>query len=114
MKGEIGDKERLGHILDSINQINEFIGNKTYDEYEKDEVLKLAIVKLFEIIGEASVAISNELKEKNNEIEWREMKGMRNILIHDYFGINYEIVWDTYQLFLPKLKTQIEKIYNQI
>jgi uncharacterized protein with HEPN domain len=104
----------LGHILDSIDKLDEIIGKKTYEEYDSDEILKLAVVKLFEIIGIASIALSDEIKLKNPDVEWREIKGMRNILIHEYFGINYEIVWDTYKMFVPKLKTQIEELYNNI
>lgn len=112
MKSKLGDKERLIHILESIELIEEFTYEVNYDAYQKDMKLRLALVKLLETIGEASAAISEELKEEYDGVEWRVLKTIRNILIHEYFGINYEIVWDSIQFDVPILKEKIKHILD--
>lgn len=78
--------------------------------FYKNEILKRAVVRSLEIIGEASSKISDEFKRNHPEISWREMKGTRNKLIHEYFGVDYEIVWDIIKNELPDLKDQIESL----
>jgi uncharacterized protein with HEPN domain len=73
-------------------------------------MLQLAIVKLLEVIGEACNQLSKELKEEHAEIEWGLIVGSRNILIHEYFSISYDIVWEAVQNDLPILKMEITKI----
>jgi uncharacterized protein with HEPN domain len=76
-------------------------------------MLQLAVVKLLEIIGEASARISKELREEYSQIEWTLIIGSRNVLVHAYFSINYDIVWEAIQTDLPKLKIEIAKILRQ-
>lgn len=73
-------------------------------------LLKSALMAQLMIIGEAANKISDELKTTHTEIEWDKMIGMRNVLIHEYFGVVWEIVWDTIKIDLPKLKILIEQI----
>lgn len=110
MKDKLGDKERIGHMLDAIRDLEIVIGSKTYDDFRLTVAERFASVKLFEIIGEASMHISDDLKELNNSIQWNEIKGMRNILVHEYFGVSYETVYDTYKNYLPVLKSQLLEI----
>lgn len=77
-------------------------------------MMQFATVKQLEIIGEASSQLTEHFKKLYKEIEWREIIGLRNMLIHQYFGIDTKIVWDILQIDLPKLKIQVEEILKQI
>jgi uncharacterized protein with HEPN domain len=114
MKGKISDKERLNHINDAINDILNFTNEVTFEEYQKDYKLRLALTKLFEIIGEASNKISEELKSKFTEVEWKMLNMVRNVLVHAYFGIDYNIMWETIKNDMKPLKAKIENILNII
>jgi uncharacterized protein with HEPN domain len=113
MKGKISDEARLGHILESISEIEKAINGHTFESFVDHHVVRIAVVKWLEIIGEAANHISDETKNENNEIEWRKMKGLRNAAVHEYFGINYEVIWNAATLFLEDLKIKIERINNK-
>jgi len=103
--------ELLRHILDECYFISSTISNDLSKEaFLEDEVLKRAIVRSLEIIGEATKKIPSDVKYKWKEIEWKSMAGMRDKLIHDYFGINYSIVWDVIKNKIPDLTKQIELV----
>lgn len=109
MKSSISEKIRLQHILDSINDILLFTKDIDYETYIADYKLRLAIVKLIENIGEASNGISLKTIKRLPEIEWSILKGIRNVLVHEYFGIDYEIIWNSIKENIPELKIKIEK-----
>ena len=113
MKNKISDKERLLHILDSIKTIQNFTKNISYDKYMEDLKLRLALVKLLEIIGEAAGQLSDNTMNEFSDIEWPILKSVRNVLVHEYFGIDYKIVWNSIQNNLPDLKQKLEKIINK-
>ena len=101
----------LRHILDECVFINSVITDTTTQEdLLKNEVLKRALVRSLEIIGEATKNISPDFKLKHSSIEWRAMAGMRDRLIHDYLGVDYSIVWDVVKNKIPNLKITIETI----
>lgn len=104
------DATRLHHILDSAQKAVSFTYGKSQPDINKDEVLALALVRLLEIIGEASAGITGGLKAKYPEIPWREMSSTRNRLIHGYFDIDYELVWKTVTGELPPLIEQMQKL----
>jgi len=110
MKSELGDRARLQHIFDAIKEIESYITNSSYEDFQTNSMMQFATVKQLEIIGEASNQLTEHFKKLYNEIKWREIVGLRNILIHEYFGIDTKIVWDILQIDLPKLKIQIEDI----
>jgi uncharacterized protein with HEPN domain len=85
----------------------------TRDKFFNDETLKRAFVRSIEIIGEATKKLSDELKQNYPNIEWKAIAGMRDRLIHDYFGIDYEIVWDVVINKIPQLHTEIQQIINK-
>jgi len=104
------DSIYLEHILISIKDIERFIKDLKYEDFVKDYKLQLALFRLIEIIGEASIKISAPLKDKYSEIPWIDIKGLRNRLVHDYFNIRIDIIWDALNTDIPKLKSQIKKI----
>ena len=93
MRSKIGDKERLNHILESIDFIQIALIGVTQESFETNFILHTAVVKWEEIIGEASAHLTSELKENHTEIDWRRIQGMRHVLVHEYFGIDIVAVW---------------------
>lgn len=106
----IDDFTRLKHIADACQEALDFIKGITRQELENDRMLSLALVKELDIIGEAANHISSELKNRHPDVSWQDMIGMRNRLVHVYFGINYDIVWQTITENLPILLAQINDI----
>lgn len=109
MKGGLGDKERLGHLLDAIQSIENFCREVDEPTFRGNYMLQLAVVKLLEIIGEASGKLSEELRKEYGHIEWPLIIGSRNILVHEYFAVNFDIVWEAVQNDLPKIESRNQK-----
>ena len=105
--------EYLRHILDEINYLEENTRNLDFQSFIGDETKTRAFIRSLEIIGEAVKKLSSEFKDKYKGIEWKNMSGMRDKLIHDYFWIDYELVWDVVENKIPLLKGQIEKIFEE-
>ncbi|WP_428660570.1 HepT-like ribonuclease domain-containing protein [Runella sp.] len=87
MKDRPGDKARLQHIYDAILEIESYTENSDIDEFLNNSMMRFACIKQIEIIGEAGNHISEEFRGKFKEIEWRKIVGLRNILVHEYFGV---------------------------
>jgi len=104
------DSVYLQDILDAVEIILTYIENKTEFEFVNDQMLQDAVIRRFEIIGEASTKISEDIKDKNPQVQWRLMKGMRNKLIHEYFGVSAITIYSTIKLDLPVLKEQLENL----
>ena len=107
------DNAYLQHILDAISNIEKFIEGITKEEFTKNLEKQYAILRGLEIIGEAAKNLSRELKRKYPHIPWKEIAGMRDKLIHQYFGVNLDLVWETVKTKLPELKNQISIILNE-
>jgi uncharacterized protein with HEPN domain len=112
MRDEISNKVRLYHIIECADEIERALKNKDFETFAADHVLRIAIVKWIEIIGEAAANITKQFKEKHNEINWQGIIGMRNVVVHEYFGIKYELIWETATLHVPEVKKQISIIYK--
>jgi uncharacterized protein with HEPN domain len=106
------DRTYLLHILDAIEKISTYIAAVEFDEFSHNDMMIDAVVRELEIIGEASRHLSEEFQDKHFEIPWYKIKAMRNVLIHEYFGVNLKVVWDTCKNDMPALKTFIEKLLN--
>jgi len=102
--------EYFYHILDETKYILSQTKKLEKESFLKNETLQRAFVRSIEIIGEATKNTPNSLKQKYSHIAWRDMAGMRDVLIHDYFGIDYDIVWDVAINKIPSLHQEIEKI----
>jgi uncharacterized protein with HEPN domain len=103
----------LKDIKDAIQSIENFTKDIDYNEFKEDDKTSSAVIRKFEIIGEATKNIPLDIKNKYSEIPWKEMAGMRDILIHMYFGINYKIVWKTINK-ISRIKSVIQKILDEI
>ena len=114
MRNSLGDKARLQHIYDAILEIESYIHKTTYDTFLLNTMMQYACVKQLEIIGEAANHVTPNFKKLYSEIQWREIIGLRNILIHEYFGIDTKIVWDIINNDIVSLKLQINAIIEQI
>jgi uncharacterized protein with HEPN domain len=97
-------------MLDSIDAIFDYTKDIDFENFKQDRKTYQAVIKEFEIIGEAAKKIPNQITSKYQEIEWRDMSDFRNMLIHEYFGVDLQIVWNTVIDDLPQLKIYIEKI----
>ena len=102
------------HILDSINAIEIFSKNLKKEKLMADRLKQSAIIREIEVIGEAVKNVSENLKNKHREIEWKEIAGTRDKMIHHYFGVDLGIVWDIIKINLPVLKDKISKIKEEI
>lgn len=104
------DSIYIEHILNSINSIQEYISGLSLEIFLEDRKTQDAVVRQFEIIGEASKRISSDFQDNHPNIPWSEMAGMRDVLIHDYIDVNFEIVWKTAKENIPVVKEAILKL----
>ena len=105
--------EFLRHILDECIYIEERVSGLTKEEFAQDPTIRRAFVRSIEIIGEATKQVPAAVRRRHSRIEWKAMAGMRDRLIHDYFGIDYDLVWDVVTTKIPILKQEIEKILRE-
>ena len=102
--------EYLKHIRDECEYLVGVSKELYYEKFVDDETLKRAFVRSLEIIGEATKKIPEDFKQKYPHVNWREMAGMRDVLIHGYFGINYNIVWDVVVNYIPPLLESMNEL----
>jgi len=108
------DNALLKDILDAINAVEAFVGGKDKKEFFKSDLLQSAVMRKLEIIGEAVKNLSPELKKSYPHVPWKDIAGMRDKLIHGYFGINIERVWETVKQALPELKENVIMILKEL
>ena len=102
----------LQHILESIKEIENYTKGISNDKFLKNKQLQDALVRRLEIIGEAVRNLPNDFRNDYSEIPWSEMAGMRDILIHEYFGVDLNLVWKTIKEDIPNLKEKIKEILD--
>ena len=100
----------LEDMLQSMERIEEYLGNLDFSKFKMNYLVVDAIIRNFEIIGEASQKIPKNIQEKYPEIPWRKMYGLRNLIAHKYFGIDYEMIWEIAKKNLPQNRTDLIKI----
>ncbi len=104
------DIDRLRHMLEAATEIILFVRGKTRDDLGRNRILTLALVKEIEIIGEAASKVSQEVREQMPGIEWQDVIGMRNRLVHVYFEIDEDILWETIVFDIPRLIEELENL----
>ncbi len=105
--------EYLRHILDEVHYVVEHSQELSKESFLLDETKKRAFVRSLEIIGEATKKLPEDFRSVQDHSEWRSIAGMRDRLIHDYFGVDYEIVWDVITSKLPEFRDEIEKLLSE-
>lgn len=104
------DNDYLAHIKEAVKRTSLYTEKMTYEEFLGDIKTQDAVIRNIEIIGEAVKNLSEELRNRYTEIKWKSLAGMRDKLIHHYFGVNFSIVWKVAKEELPDIGRQIEKI----
>jgi len=107
------DKTYLEHILEAIEVIEGYIHGINFEQFTANRMMVDAVVRELEIIGEASGRLNSDLRNQHPEMPFRDANDMRNFLIHEYFGVNKRIVWDTCKEDLPQLKKAISDLLEQ-
>lgn len=102
------------HILEAINKLELIAKTYSKDEFLSDWLKQDAVLKNFIVIGEAVAQIDEEFKLKNSEIDWRGAKAMRNFIVHEYFSVDLNFVWETIFETIPTFKNQIQNLLNQL
>src|SRR3989304_6491303 len=100
----------LEDILESVNNVQSYVASLSFNDLIRDRMRLDAIIRNFEIIGEAGSKIPQEIKDKYSSVEWRKISGFRNVLAHEYFGIDYEIMWEIIKNKLPNLQKDTKSI----
>ncbi len=103
-------QDYIQDILDSIKDIKSFISGINFEEFKRDKKTLNAVVRSIEIIGEAAKKIPKSLRDKYYDIPWKKMSGMRDKMIHEYFGIDVEILWKVVKDDIPPLKSSIQEM----
>lgn len=114
MRKQLGDKVRVEHILEAILEIESYTFQVSENEFLSNSMMRNACAKQIEIIGEAVNLISDELKQKHAQVEWRKIAATRNFLVHEYFGIDYRVIWNIIQKDLPEFKSQLQQIAERL
>ncbi len=103
-------KAYVNHILDAISSIEKYTEGMSFEAFERDTKTIDAVIRNFEIIGEASSKLPKEFRERYPEVPWKSVIGLRNVLIHNYLGVDIVVVWGNIKHELPTLKEQMEYI----
>jgi uncharacterized protein with HEPN domain len=104
------DEAYLRHILDAITDMEDFTEGITKASFVKNREKQYAVIRAFEIIGEATKNLSKDLRKRNPQLPWKMIAGMRDKLIHQYFGVNIDLVWTAVQERIPQLKKEIKNL----
>lgn len=112
MRSKLGDRQRLLHILDAITEIQSYTTGVDLKIFLENSMMRFACVKQVEIIGEAANFITAETKQLFTDTEWRQIIGMRHVLVHEYFGIDFNLIWQVIISDLPELKEKISAVLS--
>jgi uncharacterized protein with HEPN domain len=114
MPDKFGDVNRLQHALDAIKIIEGYVDGADFKSFSHHPMLRDACLRQLQVIGEACRNLSSELRNNHPEIPWRQIVGLRIIVIHEYFGVDEKVIWEVIQYDLPVFKGQIEAIISSL
>lgn len=103
---------RLRHMLDAAREAKQLTTGRTRAEFDDDRTLKLAIVRLLEVLGEAAARVPEDFRSQHPELPWAEVVGLRNRLIHGYYEVDYDVVWQILQEDLPSLVERLSRLVD--
>ena len=108
------DKIYILHMIDSMDQISEYTDQITSGEFKENRLIQDAVIRNFEVIGEAAKNVSDETREAYPHIPWKNMAGMRDKLIHNYMGVDLDAVWNTIEDIIPSMRDELLEVSNSI
>ena len=114
MREPLRDKERLEHMLAAIDRVIRYTKDKTYPDLVSDDMMYYAVVKNIEIIGEAANLLSKKFVDSHPSTPWKQVRGMRNYIVHEYFQIDDIVVWDVVSNDIPQLRNQLLEYLDEI
>jgi len=112
MRDKIADKQRLQHILKAISELESFVEGVPFEEFNRNRMMQLACVSNLTIIGEATGHLTVDVKEKYNSVDWPRIKGLRNIIVHEYFKVDIPLVWQVIHNNISELKIVIQQAFK--
>ena len=101
-------------IISALESIEKFVEDMEFEEFQSDDKTTSAVIRKFEIVGEATKNLPDRIIEKYTYVPWQRMAGMRNKLIHGYFGIDYKLVWESIKIEIPKVLPKIKEVLDDI
>ncbi len=104
----------LKDILAAVDSIEAFVGGMSFEEFRADDKTTSAVIRKLEIIGEATKQVPDDVRQQYPDIPWKEMAGMRDRLIHFYFGVDYRLVWAAIKQRLPRLREEMRKVQKDL
>ncbi|HEC86598.1 MAG TPA: DUF86 domain-containing protein [Thermoplasmatales archaeon] len=107
-------KAYLRDILEAIGRIERYTENMNFEDFSNNELIQDGVIRNLEIIGEAVKNLPDDIKKDYPEVEWRKIAGLRDILIHAYFGVDLEVIWDIVKNKVPELKRMVKKILSNL
>ena len=113
MREEVRDIERLQHILEAANVLSEYVKHHTLEDAQADPVMYFGLVKHVEIIGEAVYKMTLQYRTSHNEVNWDDIERMRHVLVHGYYKIRPNQLWETIAVDIPQLKPTIEQLIKE-
>ena len=106
-------RDYLVDIATSINDIESFVEGMRLEDFMSNKMASNAVIRSLEVIGEATKNLPKSVRDRDSSIPWKKMAGMRDKMIHEYFGVNYEIIWKAVKKVLPELKEKISRLIGQ-
>ncbi len=103
-------EDYLNDMREALSSIEEFVGGMTFDEFERDAKTRFAVIRAFEVLGEAAKKVPETVRERYPEIPRKEMTGMRNKLIHEYFAVDTKVLWKTIRTDIPQMRDAIRRL----
>lgn len=109
MRSRLGDEQRILHIKEAIKEIEGYTRDIDMNEFKSNSMIRFASIKQIEIIGEAARYITDDTRNKFPDIEWKQIAGLRDILVHEYFGIDADLIWQIVKVDIPELRDKLKR-----